>query len=202
MAQKGGIILGIEYERKYRADEESLQRIHTSLSEDPYVFQMETTYYDTPDQVLSQRKITLRRRFENGISVCTLKTPSIGYGRGEFQTEAESIEKAIPTLCQLSGFTVLNTLVQGGLIPICGARFTRIARKIYFGDSVLELALDQGLLSGGNKTLPLYEVEVELLSGDPKDADRYGTLLAARFSLQEETKSKFRRALALAKGEI
>lgn len=194
--------MGLEYEKKYRADEETLQKLHKTLSEPSYFLQMETTYYDTVAGALSQRKITLRRRFENGKSVCTLKTPAQGFGRGEFQTEAGSIEEAIPVLCQLSGFDALDSIAKNGLVEVCGARFTRIARKISFGGSTLELALDQGFLLGGNKTLPLYEVEVELLTGDPKDADLYGALLSTQFSLQEERKSKFRRALALAKGEI
>jgi len=194
--------MGLEYERKYRADEETLCRIHKSLSEPPYVLQMETTYYDTADNTLSRQKITLRRRFENGISVCTLKTPANGLGRGEFQIEADRIEDAIPTLCKLSNFSYLESIAKEGLKEVCGARFTRTARKIIFGSSILELSLDQGILSGGGRALPLYEVEVELISGNPKDADLYGELLASKFSLQEETKSKFRRALALAKGEI
>ncbi len=194
--------MGLEYERKYRADGESLKKIHKSLREPSYVLQMETTYYDTLDGALSRRKITLRRRFENGISVCTLKMPAGGIGRNEFQVEANSIEEALPILCKLSNFSDLENLAKAGLQEVCGARFTRIARKISFGSSVLELALDQGILLGGGKELPLYEVEVELLAGDPKDADAYGAFLSAKFSLHEETKSKFRRAMALAKGEI
>lgn len=193
--------MGLEYERKYRTDAETLQKIHKSLSEPAYTFQMETTYYDTPDNALSRQKITLRRRYENGISVCTLKTPAAGVGRGEFQTEADSIEDAIPILCKLSGFEALETIVAEGLTAVCGAKFTRIARKIDFAGSVLELALDEGFLLGGNKELPLYEIEVELLSGEPKDADLYGAMLAKKFALQEEAESKFRRAMALAKGE-
>lgn len=194
--------MGLEYERKYTADEHTLQKIHASLSEPPYVLQMETTYYDTADSTLSRQKITLRRRFENSISVCTLKTPAGSIGRGEFQVEADCIENAVPILCKLSGLAELENIAQKGLLPVCGAKFTRIARKIPFGSSLLEVALDQGVLLGGGKELPLYEVEVELLSGDTKDADLYGALLSAKFSLQEETKSKFRRAMALAKGEL
>ena len=193
--------MGFEYERKYRADRETLQKIQNTLSEPAYIFQMETTYYDTPDEALSRQKITLRRRLENGISVCTLKTPTGGVGRGEFQTEADSIEDAIPILCKLSGLEELEAIAGKGLIEVCRARFTRTARKIRFGDSTLELALDEGFLFGGSKALPLYEAEVELVSGETRDADLYGALLANKFSLQEETKSKFRRALALAKGE-
>jgi len=194
--------MGLEYEKKYRADFESLALINASLAEPSFLLEMETTYYDTPDFVLSGQKITLRRRFENGKAVCTLKTPTNTAARGEFQVEKADIAEAIPILCKLSGFEELQTLTACGVIPVCGAKFTRTARKVSFGNSTLEVALDQGVLTGGEKELPLYEVEVELLSGDRADADLYGKLLAAKFSLSEEKHSKFRRALALAKGEI
>lgn len=194
--------MGLEYERKYKTDAQTLQKIHASLPAPYDTFQMETTYYDTADCALSQRKITLRRRFENGISVCTLKTPAGGFGRGEFQTEASTIHEAIPILCKLSGFAELEDIIKSGLTEVCGAKFTRIARKISFGNSILELALDQGVLLGNGRQLPLCEVEVELISGASKDADQYGALLSAKFALQEEFVSKFRRAMALAKGEL
>ena len=54
---------------------------------------------------------------------------------------------------------------------------------------------------GGGQEIPLCEVEVELKSGDPETAVAFATALAQRFGLEPEKKSKFRRALALAKGE-
>ena len=194
--------MGLEYEKKYRADRETLNRIDNTLTEPLCLLEMETTYYDTPDGALSKRKITLRRRFENGISVCTLKTPTNTAARGEFQVEKADIAEAIPELCKLSGFDELLSLTAGSVVPVCGAKFTRTARQVAFGKSTLEIALDRGVLIGGGKELPLYELEVELLYGEPKDADLYGNILAAKFSLCEEKTSKFRRALALAKGEI
>ncbi len=194
--------MGLEYEKKYRANRETLNLIDNTLTEPPCFLEMETTYYDTPNGDLSARKITLRRRFENGISVCTLKTPTDTAARGEFQVEKADIAEAIHELCKLSDFEELLSLTAGGIVPVCGAKFTRTARQVAFGSSTLEVALDRGVLTGGGRELPLYELEVELLSGEPKDADLYGSFLAAKFSLQEEKYSKFRRALALSKGEI
>ena len=193
--------MGLEYEKKFRANENILREIDGTLKEPPYLLQMETTYYDTPQGDLAGRKITLRRRLENGSSVCTLKTPTGTDARGEFQVECNSISDAIPILCKLSNLEELLPLTAKGVVPVCGAKFTRTARKVSFGDSLLEIALDQGILMGGSKELPLFEVEVELLSGEMRDADLYAILLARKFSLQEENKSKFRRALELAKGD-
>ena len=193
--------MGLEYEKKFRVSENALREIDAALTEPPYVLQMETTYYDTPKGAFSKRKITLRRRLENGVSVCTLKTPTGTAARGEFQVECDSITAAIPILCKLSNLEELLPLTAQGVVPVCGAKFTRTARKISFGDSLLEVALDAGILIGGGKEQPLFEVEVELLSGETRDADMYAGLLARKFSLQEEPKSKFRRALSLARGE-
>ena len=62
----------------------------------------------------------------------------------------------------------------------------------------LELALDRGVLLGGNQEEPLCEVEVELKSGPEAAAVAFAALLADKFGLIPEEKSKFRRALALA----
>ena len=69
------------------------------------------------------------------------------------------------------------------------------------GGSLLELALDRGVLTGGGREIPLCEVEVELKSGSREAVLAFAKELAQRFDLAPETRSKFRRALALAKGE-
>ncbi len=193
--------MSLEYERKYAATEDALHHIAQKMGDPTQVLSMETTYYDTRNGALSRQHITLRRRIENGVGICTLKTPTGTLARGEFQVEAASIEEALPMLCKLSDYKELLALTADGVFPVCGAKFTRRAYRVSFGDSMLEIALDQGVLLGGKKECPLFEVEVELLSGKQEDADLYGTILSATYALQEENKSKFRRALDLAKGE-
>ena len=62
----------------------------------------------------------------------------------------------------------------------------------------LKPALDEGKLLGGDKELPLCEVEVELKSGTDADALAYARVLARKFALRPEAKSKYLRALELA----
>lgn len=194
--------MGIEYERKYKATPESLDRLEKTFAQNQRVIRMETTYYDTPNSDFSARHWTVRRRMENEKSVCTFKFPVDAVGRGEFEVEAPSLEEAIPELCKLSGKEELADLASAGLLPVCGARFTRTAVTLTSGNTLLELAMDRGVLLGGGKELPLTEVEAELKAGDPKDVDRFGAYLQAAFGLQPETRSKFARAKMLAKGEI
>lgn len=193
--------MSIEYEIKFRATPEQLYAMEKELCPTPGVLSMETTYYDTEDGALSARKCTLRRRLENGISICTLKTPAGALGRGEFQVFRERIEDATAELCKLSGMEELAPLTEGRLMPVCGARFTRKAQIVSLPGCTLELALDRGVLTGGGKEIPLCEVEAELKDGTREALAAYGLDLAALYGLQIEKKSKFRRALDLAKGE-
>lgn len=191
--------MGLEYELKFAASEAQL---HTLLARHPEAVSvaMETTYFDTPDGALGKRRWTLRRRFENGVSVCTFKTADTGVGRGEWETECDEILKAIPVLCRLGAPEVLAELTHGGVAPTCGAKFTRRAALISLENAEVELAMDEGILLGGEKTLPFREIEVELKRGTPADADAYAAALAEELGLEVQPKSKFRRALELAEG--
>lgn len=191
--------MGAEYELKFRADEESLSSIFTTFPARWQTISMETTYYDTPSQSLSQRRWTLRRRMENDVSVCTLKTPGVGLERGEWEVECGSIERAVSELCKLDVPQELASLCQEGLVVSCGAKFTRRAGIFTLRDCVMEIALDQGILLGGSKQLPLCELEVELKEGSREAMEAFAGELADLYGLQPEEKSKFARALALSK---
>lgn len=192
--------MGAEYERKFKAAPEVLLAIRQAFPGNGQTISMETTYYDTPSQALSARRYTLRRRLENGISICTLKTAG-DVLRGEWETECASIDEAIPRLLAMGCPQELEILAQEGLSPLCGARFTRLAKTVVLPDGVVELALDQGVLTGGGGEVPLCEVEVELKDGEAAVCDAFAEDLAARFGLEPEHTSKFARSLALLKGE-
>ena len=220
--------MSIEFELKYRATPAQLAAIEGAFSGEVRVLNMETTYYDTPGGDFSARKITLRRRMENGTPVCTLKTPAVMKpeiapkalpsvatpvypracndtdmvaARGEYECCCDSIEAALPELCKLAGLPELLILAEAGLCSVCGARFTRMAKLLTFPDFTAELALDRGVLTGGDKEIPLCEAEVELKSGSPEAMCAFAGELAEKYGLVPESRSKFRRALALAKGE-
>lgn len=191
--------MATEYELKYRANEEVLAAIDGAFPGGAVV-EMETAYYDTPTGAMSARRYTLRRRLENRSSVCTLKTPA-GDARGEWKVECEDIISAIPKLIAMGAPAELEALTKEGLVHICGAKFTRLAKLITLPECTVEIALDKGILLGGGKTEPLCEAEVELKDGKTAACDAFGKELAERFGLAVEEKSKFARALALYRGE-
>ena len=187
--------MGIEFELKYRATPE----IQAQLAKTGQwcSISMETTYYDTPSKALSSRLFTLRRRLENGVSVCTLKAPAGGDARGEWETQCETIEAAIPELCKLGCPAQLPELIADGLEAVCGARFTRLAGTLNTEGCTVELALDQGVLINGEKEAPFAELEIELKHGYREEVQVMGHLLAAAYELEVENKSKFQRSKEL-----
>lgn len=192
--------MGIEFELKYQASLTGQTALLAQVGGTVRTIAMETTYYDTPARLLSARKITLRRRMENGQSVCTVKTPAGNGGRGEWECLWEDIGTAVPELCKLGAPEQLILLCAQGLEPVCGARFTRRAVDIVTADFAGELALDSGVLLGGGREEPLCEVELELKSGSRAAMIAWMEALVGNFGLVPEKKSKFRRAMDLAEG--
>lgn len=190
--------MGLEYEIKLVPTEEKyFLLLETSFQEAGTHFDMATTYYDTPDRALQKKSITLRKRLENGKAVCTLKTPA-ELGRNEYETERDTIEDAIGELCRLANAPDLEVLLKAGVEPVCGAKFHRIARRLTLTDGVVEVCIDRGELTGGGKTAPILEVEIELIEGSPAGVQRNAAALCAAYHFKEEKKSKYVRAYALA----
>ena len=188
--------MGREFELKFAAtqsDHEMLRRRFGNLSP----ITMETTYYDTPGGDLAKLFWTLRHRREGDKHICTLKTPAGIDGRSEYEWSCEDIQEAIPHLCRLAGTNALAQLVERGLVEICGARFTRTARRFTAGSTVTELALDRGVLVNGDKEEAFAELEIELKHGYREEVQVMGHLLAAAYELEVENKSKFQRAKEL-----
>lgn len=189
--------MGREFELKYRATPEIIADL-VAKYEDFTKIEMETTYYDTFDGKLFNRRWTLRQRMENGTSVCTLKIPLEDGSRGEWEVEAPGLITGIPELCKLGAPMDLMALTVNGIVPVCGAKFTRMAKTLRLEGCTVELALDQGVLLGRGKEQPLCEVEVELKSGSEAAAVRFAGTLAEELTLTKEPDSKYRRALILA----
>ena len=185
-----------EFEVKYRSSPETLAALAARFGPCTPIT-METVYYDSLNGSLSMRKWALRRRLENGVSVCTVKTPLPDGSRGEWEVEAPDVFQGLPKLIALGAPEELAQIVQDGVAPFCAARFVRLAKLLPTQDGTVELALDKGVLLGGGRELPFAEVEVELKSGSDRAAEAFAQNLAAEFGLSVQPKSKLARAMAL-----
>ena len=86
--------MGREFELKYRADDRTIENIQKKFG-DFTPISMETSYYDTPGSDFARRRWTLRRRWENGVGVCTLKTPAADGSRCEWEVPCDDIRSGI-----------------------------------------------------------------------------------------------------------
>lgn len=200
--------MGIELEFKLAVPDPALlerilfdEQVAQVRQEGYRMLDMATIYYDTADRVLSARNWTLRLRQENDALVATLKTPAKGGARNEYQCSASDIHAAIPTLLAQGAPAELPEIIgEKPLQPVCAARFTRRAADLSFSDgTVCELCGDVGALMGGSREEAFCEVELEVKSGDAETVAAFADELMERFDLQEEPRSKFARAAALAK---
>ncbi len=189
--------MGREFELKYKATPQAQQALRSSIGAFREI-RMETTYFDTADGALSAKRITLRLRKENDVTVCTMKAPHADGGRGEWECEAGNLTEGLSKLLTLGAPRDVVQLALSGVVPVCGARFTRLAAILPTADGSAELALDSGVLLGGNREELLCEVEIEQKTGSDQATIALATLLADQYSLTPESKSKFRRALSLA----
>ena len=161
--------------------------------------EMHTVYYTDRRGVIPRSRWMLRLRRENEKSLCAFKAPPVGSARLELEHPAADIQSGAALLCQDPALPkeVRAILQEGELIPLCGARFTRLVRRCAFGAAVFDLALDEGILTGGGRTAPLLELELELVSG-PEDALKAASAaLSARHELEPLLLSKQQQAMAL-----
>ena len=191
--------MGQEFELKYRGTEEAFCRIAADYAGFSPI-EMETTYYDTFDGKLRNLRWMLRRRMENGRSICTLKTPGQGDHRGEWEVEAPGIMAGVPALCRDGAPMELMALCVSGLTEVGAARFTRQALLLEIPGAKLELALDRGVLVGRGRETPLLEIELELKEGSEEAVEAFARDFAHRYGLETEPRSKFARVMILAAG--
>lgn len=191
-------------------DEETLNRILedpelTQYMKDDYETRhMRSSYYDTEDGALSQRKWTLRLRDEGGHMVAAFKTANTSddagfFTRNEWQCNAKDVREAIPMLIDQGAPRELKAILKDvPLVVTCGAEFDRKAAYLFMDEGVrIEMAGDLGYLYSGDKKEPICELELELLYGDAGSLPPLCSQLVEFYGLHEERRSKYQRAKAL-----
>ena len=177
------------------------EAISALRTEEVRVYEMRTTYYDTPSRRFSALRYTVRRRRENDRSILCVKAPVPGEDpllRGEWELEGEDMAAALPALVDMGAPADLLEAAREGLVPVCGAAFRRRAVNLRLPDgSLCELACDLGELFGQTESLPLCEAELELKEGAPDETRALADELCARFRLRPEPRSKVSRARGL-----
>ena len=170
---------------------------------------MKALYYDTADRSLRKSGLTLRVRSEGSEAFCTMKWGGAvikGVHEREEVNIPVSIKDAylVPDESVLSRFPrgaeVLKAAEQSPLIPLIIMEFTRMRRRLVYDGNVMELALDSGKIIAGEDSCDILEMELEHYDGrDPLSVLELGEIIADKYRLELQPKSKYARGLALLK---
>ncbi|AJJ10155.1 CYTH domain protein [Yersinia rohdei] len=168
-------------------------------------------YFETADNRLRQHDIGLRIRGYDGRYEMTVKTGGKVVGgvhqRPEYNVDIDSDKLDLarfPADIWPEGWNI--AALQTELQPLFRTDFTREKWVITYGESEIELALDQGTISslqaddGVELSEPVSEIELELKQGNTADLLALATELAHIGGLRQGNLSKAARGYHLAQG--
>ncbi|MEQ9720996.1 inorganic triphosphatase [Yersinia alsatica] len=168
-------------------------------------------YFETADNRLRQNDIGLRIRGYDGRYEMTVKTGGKVVGglhqRPEYNVDIDSDKLDLarfPADIWPEGWDI--EALQAELHPLFRTDFTREKWVITYGESEIELALDQGTISSNSAdkavelSEPLSEIELELKQGNQADLLALAAELAQIGGLRQGNLSKAARGYHLAQG--
>ena len=183
-----------------------IKRMRNSLGADPGSFRVRTMvneYYDTPDWELAALGIMVRIRSQGRACVQTVKTEgkrSAGLSRRqEWETPADRrrIDPQALTATRLPVFD--DPDLAGRLVVRHSSHIKRSVCMLTGPDWRVEMCVDEGTLNAGEKSVPVHEVELELIEGHPCVLFPLARAIAARVWLGTTAQSKSERGTRLAR---
>lgn len=166
---------------------------------------LDNIYFETEDNFLRRHDMGLRIRGKDGRYEMTMKTAGrvvAGlHQRPEYNVDIDSAQLTLarfpsdiwPEGCDIEA-------LQNALISRFSTNFSRETWLVNHGNSEIEVALDRGEISSGEKREALCEVELELKQGKVEDILAFADWLVQMDGLRMESLSKAARGYALAKG--
>ena len=195
--------MSIEIELKLQLSPKAAKKLagHPLLASLPVQTQhLLNTYYDTPKLNLHHRRIAVRFRKKAEQWLLTVKSAEPASGglavRSEWETSATP---GVFDFSHVDNAEFRDFLEQASdeFEPIFTTDFQRQIWLVPFGDSRIELAVDRGNVESGGKTLPICEIELELLAGKIDDLFGLTRQLQEQFELHPAIASKAERGYKL-----
>ena len=169
---------------------------------------LQAVYADTPDHRLAAAGLALRLRKEGRAWVQTLK----GRGDGLMQRVEHEVrlpaQPGVPTLDRsrhagTPAEALLDAALgaQGVLAPLYRTDIQRLHRRVRHAGAVIEIAYDVGRIVAGSQSLPVNEIEFELISGPAQALPELAARWVQRHSLWWDVRTKSERGFRLALGQ-
>jgi len=174
--------------------------------------QLHSVYYDTPDQILRRKNVSLRvRRNGNEAQPQWLQTLKIGGRNDSALSQRDEWEAPVPSdLLALRALKAMpwsdidpDGTVFRAMAPCFTTTFDRTNWQVRRRDgSVVEVSLDVGKIAAGDKSASLCEMEIALLAGPPAALFDIAQQIANTVSLAPLNTSKSERGYALAQDSL
>jgi triphosphatase len=204
-----------EFELKLEIPAERLPAVLAAIREDKVRSKrLHARYFDTKEEALAGAGIVLRLRKEGRAWVQTAKCAGSGplerlehnvliapLPGGAIPDVSPARHTGTPVGEKIREALGLNSLDQPiALLPRFETDVQRLARRIEFDGSAVEVALDRGKVLAGTAQVPLCELEFELLEGEPLAAVRLASQWRADHGLWLSTTSKSAKGQRLTAG--
>ncbi len=192
---------------------QQLARLPALARRQPVHQQVDNIYYDTPAQVLRAQRMALRLRRVGGDDapqwLQTLKTSDSGDSalslRGEWEVPVPGPALVQAALQAAPPWQKLDPdgAVFGALQPCFGTAYRRTAWTVRRRDgSAIEVALDLGQITSGQRSVPICELELELLAGAPAALFGLARQIAQHIAVLPLAASKAQRGYELRDGKL
>lgn len=159
--------------------------------------QLHATYFDTPTHALRDAGFSLRVRRDGEVFRQTLKHRGDG---GLFERDEWEIEVAGPELdLTILAGTPANAVI--GDMPLEAVFTVSVERQLHrwLNDgTAVQVTLDTGSITAGDKCEPVAELELELIDGKPPALFKLARILLAKAALTLSFASKAERGYRLA----
>ncbi len=163
-----------------------------------------SVYFDTDELDLHKHGLSLRVRHDGRQHLQTIKSENGGTlgTRGEWEC---AVQSDLPDLEAAQDTPIAKVLgkkgMRRGVRPIFETRVTRTTYPIKVGDSMIEVAFDEGEIDTGRESSRLSEVELELKRGKPGDLFRLARTIAEKAPTELALTSKAERGYRLVTGD-
>src|SRR5262249_34808470 len=161
-------------------------------------------YFDTDKLALRKHGLSLRVRRDGRQHLQTIKSDN-GQAldtRGEWESAVQSdMPETKAARVARAAELPRKKRIRRGVRPIFETRVMRTTYPIKVGESLIEVAFDQGEIDTGRVSTPISEVELELKRGQPGDIFRLARTIAEKAPVELAFSSKAERGYRLLSGD-
>ncbi|WP_406856353.1 CHAD domain-containing protein [Alsobacter sp. KACC 23698] len=170
---------------------------------DPQISNLRAVYFDTPDLALRRKGVVLRLRHDGRRTVQTVKSAGTALGRGEWESVVAGDQ---PDLAAAKGspaeILLDKSRIRNELRPVFTVEVERRTLLLERDGSLVEAALDTGVIRAGDEEHALCELELELKRGSPEALFAAAREIAPHGRGVLSFTSKSERGYRLLRGEL